>query len=108
MEQTQLVYMADRESDIYELFSEGLSGKANWLIRAVRNRKTTDANKIREQLAEEESIGEVTLKLSHRKKRKRRDVTLKVYISRLSLLGPRRRKKGRLPNVPITAILAIE
>jgi hypothetical protein len=108
MEHTQLVYVADRESDIYELFAEGLAGEANWLIRAVRNRKTTDTNKIREQLAKEIPIGELTLKLSHRKKRKRRDVTLRIFACQLSLLGPKRPKADRLPNVPVTAILAVE
>lgn len=108
MTQTSLVYVADRESDIYELFAESLTGEANWLIRAVRDRKTTESNRIREQLSETNSLGTITLSLSHRKKRKRRTAKLTIYTSRLNLLGVRRPKKGCLPNVAVTAILAVE
>jgi hypothetical protein len=108
MKDTRLVYIADRESDIYELFVEGITGEANWLIRAVRDRKTLETNKIREELANETSLGSLTLKLSHRKKRKRREANLKIFAKQLSLLGPNRYRLGRLPNVTVTAILAIE
>ena len=108
MDKTQLIYIADRESDIYELFAESLSGKANWLIRAVRDRKTTQSNKVRQQLIEEVPIGTLKLKLRHRKKRKRREAHLKIFTKKLSLLGPKRPHSERLPNIEVTAILAIE
>jgi hypothetical protein len=108
MKDTRLVYIADRESDIYELFVEGIKGEANWLIRAVRDRKTLGTNKIREELVKETSLGSLTLKLSHRKKRKRREANLKIFAKQLSLLGPNRQGLGRLPNVTVTAVLAIE
>lgn len=105
---TRLVYMADRESDIYELFSEGLTGQAHWLIRAVRNRKTTESNKIRDTLATTKRLGQLTLTLTHRKKRKRREATLSIYTAPLTLLGPKRPKHEKLPNVPVTVLLAVE
>jgi hypothetical protein len=108
LDKTQLVYMADRESDIYELFSEGLAGQAHWLIRAVRNRKTTESNLIRDELAKTLPLGKLNLKLTHRKKRKRREATLVVYSKRVCLSGPWRPKKKVLPNVTVTVILAIE
>lgn len=109
LDETQLVYIADRESDIYELFAEGLTGQANWLIRAVRNRKTTNSNKMREQLLATQPLGQLHLKLAHRKKRKRRAAILTLYSSPLELLGPKRYQQDKpLPNVSVTAILAIE
>jgi len=108
LDTTNLVYVADRESDIYELFVAGIDGEANWLIRAVRNRKTLEANKIWESLADEPTLGSLTIKLSHQKKRKRRNATLSLYSKKLSLVGPRRHNVGVLPNVEVTAIQAIE
>lgn len=108
LNQTSLVYVADREVDIYELFAEGLTGDAHWLIRAVRDRKTTGTNNIREQLAKESSLGKVVLKLSHRKQRKCREAALMIYVSRLKLSGIKHPKIGCLPNVEVTAILAVE
>ena len=37
--ETRLVYVADRESDLFELFEQGRSGEAAWLIRASYDRK---------------------------------------------------------------------
>ena len=108
LKQTQLVYIADRECDIYELFSEGLNGEANWLIRAARDRKTTESSKIREQLLQQPVIGQIELALNSQKKRKRRNATLNVFVVQLTLQGPRRPKKGCLPNVNVSAILAVE
>ena len=39
--QTELLYLADRESDIYELLAQSRAPGVDLLIRAVRNRKTT-------------------------------------------------------------------
>lgn len=108
LDKTDLVYIADRESNIYELFAEGLKGQAHWLIRALGNRKTTESNQIRDELLKTMSLGTLSLQLTHRKKRKRRDATLVVYSKRVCLSGPRRRKKGFLPDVPVTVILAVE
>ncbi|NBV29204.1 IS4 family transposase [bacterium] len=108
LDKTQLVYMADRESDIYELFTEGLTGQTHWLIRAVRNRKTIGSNKIRDELANTSPLGKLSLNLTHRKKRKRREAILTIYSTTVFLLGPTRYKKGSLPNVQATVILAIE
>ena len=107
-DKTQLVYVADRESDIYELFTEGLSGQAHWLIRAVGNRHTAESIEIRDEVVKTLPLGKLSLKLTHRKKRKRREAMLVIYSKRVCLLGPKRRKKGLLPNVEVTVILAIE
>ena len=50
--QTQLVYVADRESDIYELFVEAHTAqgqRADLLIRASQDRKLFDGGKLWEQ-----------------------------------------------------------
>ena len=38
LSQTRLVYMADGDSDLFELFEEGETGEADWLIRASQDR----------------------------------------------------------------------
>lgn len=106
--ETQLVYIADRECDIYELFTEGLKGEASWLIRAVRNRKTREGGKLRENLLQQPALGTLTLSLSNQKKRKRRKATLTLYSTSMKLQGPRRYKQDCLPDVNVSAILAVE
>lgn len=38
--QTRLVYVADRDSDLFELFDEGQKGEADWLIRGSCHRSS--------------------------------------------------------------------
>jgi hypothetical protein len=44
--QTELLYLADRESDIYELLAQERTPGVDLLIRAVRDRKTTAGSKL--------------------------------------------------------------
>ena len=43
---TELLYLADRESDIYELLAQPRAPGVELLIRAVRDRKTTNGSKL--------------------------------------------------------------
>jgi hypothetical protein len=106
---TQCVYIADRESDIYELFIEGekQSHQADWLIRATQDRRVLDEMKISEALAHTQALGEIEFNLppSHQRKQKRVKQTLK---SCRVTLHPPQRTGNKLNPVEITVLLAQE
>lgn len=88
---TQIVSMADREGDIYEIYEEAMQAvsksevKAHFIIRAKHDRRLCTeegkrrADKIKATLKNEKSLGEITLKVSETKKRKARTAHLNVY-----------------------------
>ncbi len=77
---TQFIYVADRESDIYELFEAaeraGQSGRrAEFLIRAVHDRKLIEDEKLKGRLAEAAVLGQVSFRLPRAPGRAERTVT---------------------------------
>lgn len=112
---TQLVYLADREGDLYEIFAErehllqrGESA-ADWLIRSQHDRKIlTDAGheaKISDQLAKAPSLGEIEFLLPKgRDARPARTVTQTLRATSVTLKPQR---KGD-PLLTVTALLAEE
>ena len=106
---TQCVYIADRESDIYELFIEGekQSHQADWLIRATQDRRVLDKMKISDALAHTQALGEIEFNLppSHPRKQKRVKQTLKAC--RVTLHPPQRSGHNLYP-VQVTVLLAQE
>lgn len=110
--QTQLVYMADRESDIYELFVEAhrTPGKrANLLVRASHDRKLLDGGKLWEEAEKSPALGTVEFDLPKRKERSPRRVVQALRAVRVKLKAPQRNDgKPQLPDVEVTAILAKE
>jgi len=107
---TQLVYMADREGDIYEIFAEHeriiQRGEiaADWLIRSQHDRKTEEGEKIRTLLDTAEPLGEITFHLPKGRGRKARPVTQTLRAVSVPISPP---QKGQ-PVVTVTAILARE
>ena len=109
--ETQLVYMADREGDIHELYAERerivQSGEvaADWLIRSQHDRNTEEGAKIRTLLSKAPRLGEITFHLPKgRDNRKARPVTQTLRAISVPLSPA---EKG-LPGVTVTAILAQE
>jgi len=68
---TQCVYMADRESDIYELFVEGdgQTHRADWLIRASHDRRMLEEACLSDALAQAPVLGEIEFDLPPNHKR---------------------------------------
>lgn len=106
--ETQCVYVADRESDIYELFIEAQlhEYQADFLVRACHDRLVLDDSRLSEELAEASVIGEVEFKLPSTHSRKRKPVTQQLKTVRVMLRSPR--KKSTLPPVEVTVLLAEE
>lgn len=117
--QTQLIYVADRESDIYDLFVEAQTvqgQRADLLIRAAQDRKLFDGGKLWEQTEKSPVLGTVEFDLHKRDKWNKRDtrdersgrrVVQTLHAVRVQLKAPWR-KGEKLPDVEVTVILAKE
>ncbi len=112
--ETQVIYVADRESDIYELFAAGERAEAqgrgaSWLIRASHNRVLADEDqdKLRDALEAAPSLGEVSLELPRAPGRPARWVTQTLRAVSVTLRAPYRIGK-KLPGVTVSAVLARE
>jgi hypothetical protein len=105
---TQCVYVADRESDIYELFAEAgeQENPADFLIRASHDRIVLDDSRLSEELAQAAVLGEATFELPSTHSRKCQPVTQRLKAVRVNLRPPK--KKSHLPSVAVTVILAEE
>jgi hypothetical protein len=105
---TQCVYVADRESDIYELFieAEQQQNPADFLVRASHDRIVLDDSRLSEELAQAPILAQATFELPSTHSRKRKPVTQRLKAVRVSLRPPK--KKVQLPPVDVTVILAEE
>ena len=105
--QTRLVYVADSESDLFELFEEGETGEADWLIRACQDRALDQGGLLKATLRESEILGQLEFDLPANAQRAQRHVVQTLRAARLKLRPPYRPDK-KLPVVEVTAILAWE
>ena len=109
---TQLIYVADREADIYEIFEahdkqaeQGCA--ADWLIRGQYNRLLEKGGHLMESIEKTTPLGEIEFTLPAGRGRASRTVVQQLYCQRVTLKGVYR-QQGRLQNVEVTAILARE
>jgi hypothetical protein len=107
LSQTRLVYVADRESDLFELFEEGQSGKASWLIRANQDRALVGGGHLWQTLRAAQVVGLLEFDLPANAQHAQRHVTQAVRVARVKLKPPYRPDK-KLPALEVTAILARE
>jgi len=105
--QTRLVYVADRDSDLFELFEAGQTGEAAWLIRASQDRKLKDGRRLWEAIEQAEVLGTLEFDLPASVKGPQRHVVQTLRAARLLLKPPYRRGK-KLSEAEVTAILAWE
>jgi hypothetical protein len=113
--ETVIVNIADRESDIYELFTEFENTKtdeaAEYIIRAKCNRRLEEEDEtiphLWEKLHARKSQGVYQLKLQRTKYRQAREATIEVRYQAVTMARGRR-KGGNLPAVTLYAVLAKE
>lgn len=105
--ETRLVYVADRESDLFELFEQGRSGEAAWLIRASYDRKLSDGRHLWQAVRETEVLGMLEFDLAAAPDRPARHVVQTLRAARVKLRPPSR-VGSKLSEVEVTAILAWE
>jgi len=115
---TQFVYIADREGDIYDLYQEAdkmlNQSSADWVIRATYDRAVYDENSIKKRskmkkiTKESSSVGEVKFILASSKTRKKREVTQHIFIKEVMLYPPKEKiKEGAIP-IKTTVVIASE
>ncbi len=107
----EVITVADREADIYELFAHPRREGSHLLIRAAQNRRVNkgggEIEKLFEGLRQLESCGEKRLELERTPRREARKATLSVKFTTLELLAPKE-KKQRGAAIEVQAILAEE
>lgn len=108
---TELIYVADREGDIYDFFLEDKKitspNKPSWIVRGCYNRNLEDGNKLFDSLEKSPVLGKIEFDISKTRNRKSRHVTQTLQVINVILKAPRR-KGYKLPNTTVTAILAQE
>lgn len=111
---TQVVSIADREGDIYELYEElrDLNSNMHFLVRVSRNRKLLDEAKISDKIwsniFQSSSIGNIEILTPRNATRKSRYANLTLRTSRVTLAPPSRKTGQILSPVEVTIILAEE
>ena len=118
MPETQFVYIADREGDIYDIYHETntafAKSSADWVIRATFDRAILDEtdpkknNKLKAHVKASTAVGEVTFTTSSYGNRKKREVTQAVYAKEVTLRPPREKAKEGFTPVTLTTIIATE
>lgn len=114
---TQIVYMADREGDIVEIFNESEKQKKNgsyadFIIRSQHDRSIVNENledkktkvKLRRRLKESSTLGEVEFTIPPTEKREGRKVRQELKAVRVKLNPVR----GFKAKVKVNAVMAIE
>ena len=106
---TQCVYMADREGDIYELFAEATEQtfQADWLIRASHDRRVLDDSCLSEELARAPVLGEIEFKLPGHHQRSDKRVVQRLKAVRVELRPPQRKGCSLEPTY-VTAVVTEE
>ena len=106
---TRLTFVADRESDSYDLFVEAPCPEhaADWLVRGQHDRALGKGETLRQRVAEAPVLTETTFERPANHGVKARRVHQQIRVVRLTLPAPKRPDR-QLPDVDVTALLATE
>ncbi len=106
----QVITIADREADIYDLFAFPRREGSHLLIRMSYNRRVEhEARYLWEAVRESPVLGEVTVEIGRRGDQPSREATLTVSVAKLSICPPTNRPdKASLSPIPVSMVLAEE
>jgi hypothetical protein len=108
-EQTQLVMVADRESDVYELFEQARGEKAQFLIRAEQSRcLTQEQTTLWPHMQAQTIAGEIDIQAGRREEQPARTARLTVRHACVELKPPADRRRAGAAPVSVWAIWARE
>ncbi|WP_143727629.1 IS4 family transposase [Moorena bouillonii] len=109
-EKIQLIHVADREADIFELFAQKRSANSELLIRGEYNRRVKEEMGYLLPMIEQGSIlGTMTINLERNPKRRARQATLQIRGMRVTLEVPQNHPKPHnLHPVEINVLLVEE
>ncbi len=102
----KIIHIADREADIYELFSEPRSANSELLIRCSHDRKTLLGNSMWQEIESEAVLATFELELPNSNSETVRKVQMEVK-SGMVLLSPPKDKRG-LPALMVYGLLVRE
>lgn len=115
---TEVIHIADRESDFYEFFRDTSAIGAHVLIRAAKNRSINKENRrakpeahLFDYMKAKQAQGKMTLNIQVNGQDKYRPATLSIIYSPISMPPPpnkTRNKDGDLPLLDLFAVMAIE
>jgi hypothetical protein len=106
--QAQWIYVADRESDIYECLQSARRNNVDFVIRAAYPRTLEQQEgDLFEAVASAPVLGTTELRLRARAGRKARTATLDLRVCTVELRGPER-PGGRLEPITVTVVEARE
>jgi hypothetical protein len=110
--QAEIVHIADREADIYELYALAEQIKDKFVIRAVHNRLTVDKTNVIDELKACEASGAVYVVIpeNRSKKTKEREALMTVQFKKVSVQKPaiRRNDSSVEPSLDLTLIRLYE
>jgi hypothetical protein len=106
--QAQWIYVADRESDIYECLQSAQRGGVDFVIRAAYPRKLQQQEgDLFGAVAEAPVLGTTKVRLRPRVGHKARTATLELRVRTVEVSGPKR-PGGRLEPITVTVVEARE
>ena len=92
-DQTQLVMVADRESDVYELFAQARGETAQLLVRAQHSRKLREEQAtLWPHMAAQPVAGEIDIQVGRREEQAARTARLTIRHAAVELMPPQDRK----------------
>ena len=107
----EVVTVADREADVYDLFAQDRPPHAHLLIRAAQNRRT-DTGALFTALAAASAAGHYTATVGRRGTTPTREARLTLRFCEAAVLAPKRAKAlspaGAPPAVRVRAVEAVE
>jgi hypothetical protein len=109
----QVITIADREADIYDLFALPRREGSHLLIRMSYNRcvesETHEAKYLWDAVRESPILGEATVEIERRGNQAAREATVAIRVAQLSIRPPANRSdKASLSPVPVYMVLAEE
>jgi len=105
---TKWTYVADRESDIYEVFARCRRGRTDFIVRANQARALAEeGHSVFEAVAAAPVLGQFSLALRARPGRPARTARLEVRAIAVRLRGPQR-PGGRPDPIPVNVVEARE
>lgn len=109
-ESVQVVTIADREADFYDLFVDARRPGSDFLIRATQNRCLADSEQhLWSTLQSIESVDTMTVEVKRSATQTPRTATLKIRHATITIAPPQNRPKtAQLASVTLQAILVTE
>jgi hypothetical protein len=109
----QVITIADREADIYDLFAHPRREGSHLLIRMSYNRcvesETSEARYLWDAVRESPVIGEATVQIERHDNQRAREATVSIRIAQLSIKPPANRSaKASLSPIPVYMVLGEE